>query len=264
MSSGAVKNFHGTCSSAKNSGVKEIMLDPGPFHMFTFYRAGGVVVIVAVRWLVVSALFMWVTAAGAEMAGNGASSNGAPSVDVASAGYAATNGNGASASNGSNGYAAGYGLVIEIWKTARKMQLREAGTLLGEYRVSLGSNPSNTKQVQGDGRTPVGRYYISDKNPGSRFHRFLGISYPNVDDAERGYKTGLLDAGQWADVYLANLRGDRPPSHTALGGRVGIHGFGGRPYVPVDWTEGCIAVSDNEIEYIFQRAPVGTLVIINE
>lgn len=154
--------------------------------------------------------------------------------------------------------------VIEIWKTARRMQMRQGSTLLGEYRVSLGQNPKAGKQVQGDGRTPVGRYFISDKNPGSRFHRFLGISYPNAEDADRGYRAGLLDAGQWADIFLANLRGQAPPSYTSLGGRVGIHGFGGRPYVPVDWTEGCIAVSDQEIEYIFENAPIGTLVVINE
>jgi hypothetical protein len=169
------------------------------------------------------------------------------------------NGNYDATWSGATGYP-----VIEIWKTARKMQMRQGGTLLGEYRVSLGQNPQAGKQVQGDGRTPVGRYFISDKNPGSRFHRFLGISYPNAEDADRGYRAGLLDAGQWADIFLANLRGEAPPSYTSLGGRVGIHGFGGRPYVPVDWTEGCIAVSDQEIEYIFENAPIGTLVVINE
>ena len=169
------------------------------------------------------------------------------------------NGNHDAVWSGATGYP-----VIEIWKTQRKMQMRQGSALLGEYRVSLGQNPKSGKQVQGDGRTPVGRYFISDKNPGSRFHRFLGISYPNAEDADRGYRAGLLDAGQWADIFLANLRGEAPPSYTSLGGRVGIHGFGGRPYVPVDWTEGCIAVSDQEIEYIFENAPIGTLVVINE
>lgn len=167
-----------------------------------------------------------------------------------------------SASNGSNGFN-GYP-VIEIWKAQRKMQVRQGGVLVGEYRVALGQDPRRGKEVKGDGRTPVGRYYVSDKNPASQFHRFLGISYPNAEDAERGYRNGLLDAGRWADIFLANMRGDAPPSYTVLGGRVGIHGFGGRPYVPVDWTEGCIAVSDDEIEVIYDRVPVGTPVIIYE
>jgi hypothetical protein len=162
-------------------------------------------------------------------------------------------------SNGSNGYP-----VIEIWKTQRKMQLHDAGVLVGEYRIVLGNNPRSGKEVMGDGRTPVGRYYVSDKNPASQYHRFLGISYPNADDAERAYRGGLLSTVQWADIFLANLRGAAPPPYTALGGRVGIHGFGGRPYVAVDWTAGCVAVSDDEIEVIYDRVPVGAPVIIYE
>jgi murein L,D-transpeptidase YafK len=169
---------------------------------------------------------------------------------------------GTHATNGTNG--AGAYPVIEIWKAQRKLLFRKGETLVGEFRVVLGQQPQDSKQVQGDGRTPVGRYYISDKNPDSRFHRFLGISYPNEDDAERGYRNGLINVSQWADIFLANLRGDAPPAHTLLGGRVGIHGFGGRPNVPVDWTEGCVAVSDEEIEFIFDQTPVGTPVIINE
>jgi murein L,D-transpeptidase YafK len=128
----------------------------------------------------------------------------------------------------------------------------------------LGSQPREGKRVQGDGRTPVGRYYISDKNPDSRFHRFLGLSYPNADDAERAYHHQMIGVTQWADIFLANMRGETPPWHTVLGGRVGIHGAGGRPDVPIDWTQGCIAVSDDDIDFIFDHTPIGTPVIINE
>jgi len=154
--------------------------------------------------------------------------------------------------------------VIEIWKAERKLELRQGDTVVGDFRVALGRDPRFGKEYQGDSRTPVGRYYIADKNPDSRFHRFLGISYPNVEDAERGYQHKLIDASQWADIFFANLRGYAPPYHTSLGGRVGIHGYGGRPFVPVDWTEGCIAVSDDDIEFIYDHVPVGTAVIINE
>ncbi|MFN8643265.1 MAG: L,D-transpeptidase [Candidatus Binatia bacterium] len=60
------------------------------------------------------------------------------------------------------------------------------------------------------------------------------------------------------------MSGDTPPPRTRLGGMVGIHGFGSRDYVPIDWTEGCIAVSNEEIEYLYDLTPVGTPVIINE
>lgn len=165
----------------------------------------------------------------------------------------------AGASGGSRDYP-----IIEIWKSERKMELRQGDAVLGQFRVALGQQPRLGKELQGDSRTPVGRYYVSEKKAESRFHRFLGISYPNVDDAERGYRRGLIDAGQWADIFFANLRGDAPPWHTILGGRVGIHGYGDRPYVPIDWTEGCIAVSNDDIELIYDRASLGTPVIINE
>jgi murein L,D-transpeptidase YafK len=154
--------------------------------------------------------------------------------------------------------------VIEIWKSERKMELRQGDAVIGRFRIVLGQQPRLGKERQGDGRTPVGRYYVSDKKSDTAFHRFLGISYPNVDDAERAYQRRLLDADQWADIFFANLRGDPPPSSTILGGRVGIHGYGFRPYLPIDWTEGCVAVSNDDIELIYDRVPVGTPVIINE
>ena len=164
-----------------------------------------------------------------------------------------------------NGQAAYTGYpVLEIWKRDRRMELRAGSTVVRQFRVVLGREPRDSKRHRGDARTPVGRYYVSNKNPNSRFRRCLGLSYPNVDDAERGYKVGLIDAGQWADIFFANLRGDTPPSHTPLGGWVGIHGFGGRPYIPVDWTLGCVAVSDEEIDYIYDVVPIGSAVIINE
>ncbi len=165
----------------------------------------------------------------------------------------------ASVPNGGGGYP-----VIEIWKAERRMELRQGGAAIRQFRVALGQQPRYGKELQGDGRTPVGRYYVSEKRADSPFHRFLGISYPNIEDAERAYQRRLIDAGLWADIFFANLRGDAPPWYTVLGGRVGIHGYGGRPYVPIDWTEGCVAVSDEDIEFVYDYTPVGTPVIIHE
>jgi murein L,D-transpeptidase YafK len=153
--------------------------------------------------------------------------------------------------------------VLEIWKGRRRMELRDGEQVLRQFQVVLGVAPRYAKEVRGDYRTPVGRYYISEKHV-SRFHRFLGLNYPNVDDAERGYNRRLIDANQWADIFFANLNGASPTPGTPLGGRVGIHGFGERPFLPVDWTEGCIAVRNEEIEYLFDVVPVGTQVVINE
>lgn len=153
--------------------------------------------------------------------------------------------------------------IIEIWKGERRMELRRGDAVVRQFQVVLGVAPKYAKESRGDYRTPVGTYYIADKHP-SRFDRFLTLSYPNADDAERGYARGLIDAGEWADIFFANLNGDTPPPATALGGRVGIHGFGDRPFLPVDWTEGCIAVRNEDIEYLYDVVPVGTRVVINE
>lgn len=155
--------------------------------------------------------------------------------------------------------------IIEIWKTPRRMELRNGDQLIREFRVALGQNPRSQKEMRGDRRTPVGLYYVSDKLSQSRFHRFIGISYPNLADAEHGYDLQRITANQWADIFFANLRGGIPPWGTALGGRVGIHGYGSIPFVPViDWTEGCVAVSDEEIDFLFDRVSIGTPIMIHE
>jgi murein L,D-transpeptidase YafK len=155
-------------------------------------------------------------------------------------------------------------LNLRVWKARHEMWLEDGGRVLKKFAVALGKEPTASKLLRGDGRTPEGNYYICEKRPQSRFRRFLGISYPNVDDAERAYAERLISADEWADIFFANIQQAVPPWSTALGGRVGIHGYGGRPLLPVDWTEGCIAVSDADIDYLYDRVPLGTRVIISE
>ena len=169
-------------------------------------------------------------------------------------GHVATNGG----QHGDNGLP-----VIEIWKQRRLMELREGGEVLRQFGVAIGIDTYSFKRKQGDWRTPVGRYFVCEKHPSGNFHRFLGISYPNEVDAERGYAEGLIGPWEWAEIYIPSLRGRAPSWRTALGGRVGIHGEGGQ-YREGDWTHGCIAVTDSEIEYLYARVPVGATVIINE
>jgi murein L,D-transpeptidase YafK len=155
--------------------------------------------------------------------------------------------------------------IIEIWKAERRMEFRHGSKVIREFRIALGESPVASKEVQGDGRTPEGRYYVSDKVHGSRFRRFIGISYPNLEDAERGYELQRISAVQWSDIFFANLQKRVPPWNTKLGGRIGIHGYAGRPYLPViNWTQGCVAVSDEEIDFLFGRVPIGTPVEIHE
>ena len=144
------------------------------------------------------------------------------------------------------------------------MALLDGDRIVRAFHVSLGKEPTVGKLLQGDGHTPEGKYYICEKNAHSRFRRFLGISYPNIDDAEKAFAQHLISADEWADIFFANVNQTIPPWSTAMGGSVGIHGTGGRPMVPVDWTRGCIAVSDADIDYLYDRVPLGTPVVIGD
>lgn len=155
-------------------------------------------------------------------------------------------------------------LTIHVWKGRHEMWLQEGEHIVRKFEVALGREPTASKLLQGDGHTPEGTYYVCEKHAHSRFRRFLGISYPNVDDAERAFAEHLISANEWANIFFANRRQTTPPWSTAMGGRVGIHGYGGRKPVPLDWTRGCIAVSDPDIDYLYDRVPLGTPVIIRD
>jgi len=153
-------------------------------------------------------------------------------------------------------------LTLRVWKSRHEMWLQQGDQTLRKFHIALGRNPGAGKLLRGDGRTPEGHYYVCEKRPQSRFRRFLAISYPNVDDAERAFERRLISANEWADIFFANQRREVPPWSTIMGGEVGIHGYGGRPPLPIDWTQGCIAVSDRDIDFLYDTVPLGTPVII--
>lgn len=155
-----------------------------------------------------------------------------------------------------------HGLSLHIFKQTREMELRNNGLLLRRFAVRLGGDPYRPKRSMGDERTPVGRYYVREKKTRTNYRRFLSINYPNIADADRGLEAGLIDEHDWADIFFANVRGAMPPANTRLGGMIGIHGYGGRPEIPIDWTKGCIAVTDAEIDYLFAQIDIGTPVLI--
>lgn len=145
------------------------------------------------------------------------------------------------------------GLALQVVKSTRTLSALSNGATLKRYRVGLG-DPEGAKQRQGDRRTPEGKLRIVTRNATSNFHRFLGISYPTASDAERGLRDGLISRTQADAIRAASSAGRVPPWNTALGGTVGIHGGGGE----VDWTLGCVAVTDDEIDELFEVVRVGT------
>lgn len=134
---------------------------------------------------------------------------------------------------------------ILIEKSERKLTLLRAGEPLKTYRVALGGSPEGDKQCEGDSRTPEGTYRIDLKNRASQYHRSLRISYPDATDKAEARRRGC------------------PP-----GGDIFIHGLGkgfaylGRLHRTMDWTLGCVAVTNEEIEEIWAAVDVGVAVEI--
>ncbi|MEM1272297.1 MAG: L,D-transpeptidase family protein [Pseudomonadota bacterium] len=128
---------------------------------------------------------------------------------------------------------------IVVMKADRTMYLLSGDEVLESYEFELGFAPVGHKEVEGDGRTPEGRYFIDRRNPESAYYLSLGISYPNEEDIAYAEELGL------------------PP-----GGDIFIHGTP-RPFRQQDdWTWGCIAVSNREMRQIYAMVTTGTVIDI--
>ncbi len=147
---------------------------------------------------------------------------------------------------------------IVVNKSKRTLQLFDGDKLVKTYKMVLGFAPTGDKEVEGDGRTPEGEFYVFTKNAESRFHVSLGISYPAPEDARRGLEKNLISPDEADAIAKATSEKGMPPQRTALGGEIYIHGGG----TGTDWTEGCIALKDAEIKELFDAVPVGTRVVI--
>ncbi len=145
-----------------------------------------------------------------------------------------------------------------VEKHARRLTVFSDGEPVKRYRVALGGEPEGDKEREGDLRTPEGEFYVCTRNSASKYHRSIGLSYPNEEDAERGLAAGLITKREYRTILDATRHMTRPPWKTALGGEIMIHGGG----TDSDWTEGCIAVSDPEVEELFRALPLGTPVEI--
>lgn len=147
---------------------------------------------------------------------------------------------------------------IVVSKSRRSLALYSGGKVVRTYRVGLGLDPVNDKVRQGDRRTPEGTFYIFIKNPKSSYYLSLGLSYPDIEDAERGLRAGLISRAQYNSIVRAINRKERPPQNTALGGDIFIHGRGSHS----DWTWGCIALDDTDMKELFDAVPLRTRVEI--
>lgn len=134
---------------------------------------------------------------------------------------------------------------IVVIKHKRQLQVYQKQVLLKTYTVALGKQPVGHKHVEGDMRTPEGIYYINGKNPNSKYYKNLGISYPNKQDKLQAAKLGKPAGG---DIKIHGL----PNGQGAIG----------KLHTLKDWTHGCIAVTNDEMDELYKAINTGVVVNI--
>jgi hypothetical protein len=147
---------------------------------------------------------------------------------------------------------------IYVYKSKRRLMLVENDILIRDYRIALGPRPSGDKLIQGDGRTPEGEFFICVKNPASNYYKSLGLSYPDTRHADRALLSGIITYTEYQRIVEALQNNHRPPWNTPLGGEIFIHGGGAH----TDWTKGCIALFNSDMEELFNLISVGARVQI--
>jgi murein L,D-transpeptidase YafK len=143
---------------------------------------------------------------------------------------------------------------IYIYKSKRRLLVVQNDVLIRDYRIGLGPRPSGDKQFQGDGRTPEGEFFVCVKNPNSNYYKSLGLSYPSPKHAERALVAGNITNADFRKIVEAINSRSRPPWDTVLGGQIFIHGGGAQD----DWTKGCIATYNSDMDELFAMISVGT------
>jgi len=146
-----------------------------------------------------------------------------------------------------------------VVKSDRRLHLHYRDRLKKTYRIALGFNPRDDKSSQGDGCTPEGEFTIVRRNPNSSFHKSLLLNYPSLAHARAGLEGKLIDRATYERIISAQKRGQIPPQNTRLGGDIFLHGGG----AATDWTLGCVAVENTDMDELF-RLPLGTKVIIRK
>lgn len=148
--------------------------------------------------------------------------------------------------------------LVKVYKDKRILELYGDEKLIGRFKIGLGRSPWEDKEKEGDNRTPIGKYYICSRNGSTKYTYFMGLSYPSIKDAQKGLEEGIINKDTYNRIKSAIESGQQPPWNTPLGGAVGIHG-GGNKY---DWTYGCIAMTNEDINILKQYTPLKTPVEI--
>ena len=158
---------------------------------------------------------------------------------------------------------------IRINRAEYILELYEDSTLVKSYRVSFGRNVHKLKTKAGDEATPVGEYTICSIDTVTEFSKFFRLSYPSISDASDALRKEWITQKEFDEVKTCVRNGECPPYNKILGGNIGIHGIGrmnfiikNLPFV-YNWTNGSIAMSDEDIDELYTVIKVGCKVVIN-
>jgi murein L,D-transpeptidase YafK len=161
---------------------------------------------------------------------------------------------------------AGAEAVVEVDSARREMRVLREGKVLAVFdHVSVGRWGVSEEKRRGDGKTPLGQYRIAWLKPAGQFGPFLGFDYPSLVRAEKGLAAGEISQAEFDAIREAHAEGRVPPQNTRLGGQIGIHGLGRadpRIHRELNWTKGCIALTNAQMSRFMRLVEKGALVNI--
>ena len=155
---------------------------------------------------------------------------------------------------------------IRVSKRSQTLWVYRGSELQVKLPVDLGYNYFADKERRGNledrdhWRTPDGQFFVVSKNSGSKFYKAFVLNYPTAEDAERGFRSGIITRTERDAIVNAEAQSSMPPMNTALGGWIEIHGKG--TGARSNWTQGCIALKDAEMDALWKVVPLGTPVLI--
>lgn len=159
-------------------------------------------------------------------------------------------------------YAEDVWLLVDTQKLQLEVK-RGSKTVMLFENIAIGRKGSGIKTHVGDDVTPLGEYHIAWINENSPYYRFFGFDYPNKSNAKEGLAWGLIDPRAYRRIIEAHDAGEIPPQNTTLGGQIGIHGLGKaneRIHRLMNWTQGCIALTNQQIDKLIPWIKKGTKV----
>ena len=155
---------------------------------------------------------------------------------------------------------------IDVDTTEQILRVMQGDTVQEVYKnVAIGRYGTTWSKVTLDDKTPLGKFRIGWINEKSRYHRFFGLDYPNRDTAERALNEKRIDVDTWFSIMKADVMGRTPPQNTTLGGYIGIHGIGRGDkdvHYQYNWTNGCIALTNEQIDQLGRWLKPGVMVNI--